>query len=125
MIDRSIAPADQKRDALARLLAERAFAWPVVTLRQPHGAFPIGSQFYGVPSSTPGVAYLVNAVACQCPDYQRREVVCKHVRAVRLHQARVAWAAPSPAPARRSILDDLADDGSAALDQAIARNRAA
>jgi hypothetical protein len=92
---------DPKRDAAAAVLAESAIAWPIVTLQRPHGAFPAGSCFYGVPSSTPGAAYLANASACQCPDYQRSGNVCKHVRAVRLferawHQEVAAPAAPAP-----------------------------
>jgi hypothetical protein len=92
---------DHKRDAAAVVLAESAAAWPIVTLKRPHGAFPVGSCFYGVPSSKLGASYLANAVACYCPDYRRRDAVCKHVRAVRLfeqarHQEAAAQAAPTP-----------------------------
>jgi hypothetical protein len=78
---------DPKRDADAAVLAEQAITWPVVTLKRAFGAFPVGSIFYGVPSrSKPGARYLANALACQCPDYQRRGAMCAHVRAVRLFE---------------------------------------
>jgi hypothetical protein len=83
MTTQIVAP-DAKRDAAAAVLAATAYAWPTVTLKQPFGAFPIGSRFYGVPSSKDGVHYLANDQACQCPDYQKNGMVCKHVRAVRL-----------------------------------------
>ena len=96
------AQSDQKRDAAAAILAQSAQTWPMVTLKKPHGAFPAGSRFYGVPSSTPGAHYLANAVACQCPDYQQAGNICKHVRAVRVFEAQrrevAVQAAPAPKP---------------------------
>jgi SWIM zinc finger len=89
---------DPKRDAAAALLAETAQAWPVVTLRKPHGAFPVGTRFYAVPSSTPGAAYLANLKVCQCPDYQQRGAICKHVRAVALFEAQQEGAGSLPDP---------------------------
>lgn len=99
-----IVPPDPRRDAAAAILAESARTWPVVTLRKPHGAFPMGTRFLAVLSSTPGARYLANAVACQCPDYQQRGAVCKHVRAVLLFEQRqheegtAPVADPSPEP---------------------------
>lgn len=83
MIDRIVVPPDAKRDAEAARLAEQAHTWPVYTLKKPHGAFPKGASFFGIPSSDGG-RYLVNSVVCECPDYRRRSVICKHIRAVLL-----------------------------------------
>lgn len=84
----SIRP-DPRRDAAAKLLAEGAHLWHVVTLTKAHGAFPVGTVFYSVPSRTvTGKRYLANGVACECPDYQQRGAICAHVRAVRIHEAR-------------------------------------
>lgn len=105
MHQQSIKP-DPKRDAAAALLAEGARAWARLTLKRPHGAFPIGTVFYAVPSrSNPGRRYLANGVACQCADYLHRSSMCAHVRAVRLHEsALTAGAAPraKESAARRS-----------------------
>lgn len=87
MHQQSIKP-DPKRDAAAALLAEGAHTWARLTLKRPHGAFPVGTVFYLVPSSRPGVSYRTNAVACDCPDYQQRDVICKHVRSIRLFESR-------------------------------------
>ena len=84
MIVTPIAP-DPKRDAAAELLAQTA-PWPRVTLTRPVGSFEAGAVFYRVPSSQPGVRYVANAVCCTCPDSQHRGNVCKHSRAVRLHE---------------------------------------
>lgn len=97
---------DQKRDALARKLAENAHIWTVVTLKQPFGAFDVGTVFWAVPSSAPDVAYLANEKACQCADYVKAQNICKHVRAVRLANERARAAAF--APSKR--LEDLYGD---------------
>lgn len=77
------APPDEKRDAAAERLAPSVPAWPLYTLKRAVGAFPAGTVFRRAPSCRdPKVRYLVNNVACQCPDYQRAGYVCKHVRAV-------------------------------------------
>lgn len=94
---------DPKRDAAAAILAQTAQTWPVVTLKKAHGAFPVGTRFYGIPSSTPGTHYLTNLQACSCPDYQERGANCKHQRAAvlfeqRLQQEAAAHAAPAPQP---------------------------
>jgi hypothetical protein len=84
--------AEQRRDACARQLVKSA-PWPIATLNKPHGAFPAGTVFYRVPSSDPSRRYLANDRACECKDYQRAGNVCKHVRAVRMWQAREEEAA--------------------------------
>ena len=87
-------PPDPKRDARARVLAGYVSSWPRFILKQPWGSFEAGTEFRRAPSSrNPKVRYLVNAVACQCPDYAQHGNVCKHVRAV------VLWeASQQPAP---------------------------
>src|SRR4051812_30675761 len=72
-------PADPKRDARARALATQVAVWPLFTLNQPHGSFPIGSQFRQATGSH-GEKYLVNAVVCECVDYTSGHI-CKHIRA--------------------------------------------
>jgi len=47
---------------------------------------PAGTQFRRAPSRCSDRRCLVNAVACECPDYQKAGHVCKHVRAVRLYE---------------------------------------
>lgn len=92
-------PPDAKRDARARALAPHVATWPVFTLKQPHGSFPVGAQFRQATGSH-GERYLVNAVVCECCDYDRGNV-CKHIRAV------VLWEAgqqPAPAPASRHTM---------------------
>ena len=84
----SIRP-DAKRDADALKLADAAPTWPIFRLKVRHGAFPVGSVFYSVPSRRdPNRRYLANGVACECPDYQQRSAICAHVRAVRLFEQR-------------------------------------
>src|SRR5690349_4384416 len=49
-----------------------------------------GQKLYGVPAqSEPGRYYLANCRECECPDFTRRLLPCKHVLAVRLHCATV------------------------------------
>src|SRR4051794_10219998 len=84
-------PADPKRDARALALVGQVGTWPKVTLNQPFGSFETGTVFRRAYGSN-GARYLVNAVACECPDYQQSHNICKHVRAVVLweqEQARV------------------------------------
>ncbi len=47
---------------------------------------PAGTQLRRAPSRCSDRRYLVNAVACECPDHQKAGHVCKHVRAVRLYE---------------------------------------
>jgi hypothetical protein len=74
-----------------------------------------GELGYGIPSSCqPGRFYLVNAEACDCPDFKRFGVTgarigqvgehraCKHVRAVRLHEE-LMRAAEAAKPKRRRL----------------------
>jgi hypothetical protein len=97
-------PADPKRDARARVLAGHVGAWPRFTLKQPWGSFSAGTTFRRAPSSKgDGTRYLVNAVACQCPDYAERGNICKHVRAFILWEQRQQ----RPAPTRRPSYADL------------------
>lgn len=74
---------DAARDAKARILAPQVGSWPKHTLKQPHGSFEAGTVFRRATGSN-GERYLVNSVACQCPDYVKAENVCKHIRAVAL-----------------------------------------
>jgi hypothetical protein len=69
--------------------------WPRFTLKQPWGSFSAGTTFRRAPGSN-GARYLVNAVACQCPDYAERGNICKHVRAFILWEQRQQRPAPSP-----------------------------
>jgi hypothetical protein len=79
-------PPDAKRDARAAELVESVGSWPKHTLKVAWGAFEAGTVFRRAPGSH-GERYLVNAVACQCRDYQAAGQICKHIRAV------VAWEA--------------------------------
>ena len=79
-------PPDPARDARAAALVDRVPTWPRFTLKQPWGSFEAGTTFRRAHGSN-GARYLVNAVACECPDYQRNGAVCKHVRAVVLFEA--------------------------------------
>ncbi len=85
-------PPDPARDARAAALVDQVGTWPKHTLKVPWGAFEAGTVFRRAPGSN-GARYLVNAVACECPDYQRNGAICKHVRAV------VLWEQQRPAPA--------------------------
>jgi len=82
-------PPDPARDARARALVDRVGAWPRHTLKLPSGAFPAGTVFRRAPGSK-GACYLVNAVCCECPDYQQSHNICKHIRAVLLWEQRIA-----------------------------------
>lgn len=73
-------PADPKRDAKARALVPQVGTWPLFTLKQPWGSFEAGTIFRRAYGSN-GARYLVNSVACQCPDYAKNERICKHIRA--------------------------------------------
>src|SRR4051812_17165624 len=110
MTDPIIAP-EPKRDAAAAALAQDVERWPFYTLKVAVGAFPAGTQFRRAPSSRgDGTRYLVNAVACECPDYQRAGNVCKHVRAIRLaerHEYEVEQAFADVAAKPRKTYADL------------------
>ena len=96
-------PPDPARDARALSLVDQVGTWPKHTLRQSRGAFPAGTVFRRAPSSRDDRArYLVNAVACQCPDYQQGGNICKHVCAVVLFEQR-----QQPTPKRRASYEDL------------------
>src|SRR5688572_28548245 len=87
-------PPYAQRDAKAALLAPLVGSWPRHTLKQAWGSFEAGTVFRRATGSK-GEKYLVNAVACQCIDYAESGNVCKHIRAVVLHEAaQVAASAP-------------------------------
>src|SRR5437868_4902882 len=96
-------PSDPKRDARAMELVDSVGSWPRYTLKVAWGGFEAGTVFRRAYGSN-GARYLVNAVACQCPDYQQRGAVCKHIRAFVLWTARQA-ATSRPAP--RLTAEDL------------------
>src|SRR3954451_8912406 len=98
-------PPDAKRGARARVLAGYVSSWPRFILRQSWGSFEAGTEFRRAPSSrNPEVRYLVNSVACQCPDYAQHGNVCKHIRAV------VRWeASQQPASAAPRLRPSYAD----------------
>jgi hypothetical protein len=85
-------PPDAKRDARARELLKTIHLWHTVTLRQPWGSFPRGAQALQTPNG-----YRVNAVYCECPDYEQNQRICKHIRAVVMQDE--AKQTPKPAPA--------------------------
>ena len=62
-------PPDAERDARARVLVDQVGAWPRHTLKVAWGSFEAGTVFRRAYGSK-GARYLVNAVACECPDYQ-------------------------------------------------------
>src|SRR5215207_7090329 len=82
-------PPDPARDARALSLVDRVPTWPRHTLKVAWGSFEAGTTFRRATGSN-GARYLVNAVACQCPDYAERGNICKHVRAFILWEQRQA-----------------------------------
>jgi hypothetical protein len=62
-------PPDTARDARARELAPLVGTWPRHTLKVAWGSLEAGTTFRRATGSN-GARYLVNAVACECPDYQ-------------------------------------------------------
>ena len=105
-------PPDPARDRRAAALVDRVPTWPRFTLKRPWGSFEAGTVFrraYG----RDGARYLVNAVACECPDYQQGGNVCKHIRAVVAYEARqqredaALDAILGPAPKARPSYADL------------------
>lgn len=111
-------PPDAKRDARAAELVSQVGGWPLFVLKQAWGSFKPGTVFRRAPSSKGGGKwYLVNAVACQCPDYADWGHVCKHIRAVVLWGAcQAAAQRPTPrlsyealVPACKAGCGDVAD----------------
>src|SRR5262245_20488093 len=89
-------PPDPGRYARALELVDQVGTWPKVTLKVPYASFEAGTIFRRAPGSR-GTRYLVNAVVCECPDYQQAGNVCKHVRAiVRWEQRQVTPASTLP-----------------------------
>jgi hypothetical protein len=97
-------PPDAKRDARARELVPLVGTWPRHTLKVGWGSFEAGTTFRRAPGSN-GARYLVNAVACECPDYQQAGFICKHVRAIVLWEARPTAQPEALAPARMYYAD--------------------
>ena len=89
-------PPDPRATPAPLALVDRVPTWPRHTLKQPWGSFEAGTAFRRATGSS-GARYLVNAVACSCPDYQQHGHICKHVRAVVLFEARQQ---PAVAPRR-------------------------
>jgi hypothetical protein len=98
-------PPDPKRDARARALAPFVGSWPKHTLKVAWGSFEAGTTFRRATGSC-GEKYLVNAIACECPDYQQAGNICKHFRAIVLWEAG-QQPAPQPAPAPRVRYEDI------------------
>ena len=96
-------PPDPARDARARALVDQVPMWPRHTLKVAWGSFEAGTVFRRATGSN-GARYLVNAVACECPDYQQAGSICKHVRAVVLFEQRQQRA---PASKKRAAYADL------------------
>ena len=92
-------PPDPKRDGRARALAGYVATWPRVTLTQQWGSFEAGTTFRRAYGSK-GARYLVNSVACQCPDYAERGHICKHIRAVTMWEQ-------SQQPAPRKTIEQI------------------
>lgn len=77
-LNRIAIPPDAARDARARELLPQVKTWHTGMLKQPWGAFEIGTAYFITRNG-----YRVNAVFCSCDDYKRGHT-CKHVRAVLL-----------------------------------------
>jgi hypothetical protein len=97
-------PPDPARDRRALSLVDQVGTWPKYTLRKPWGSFEAGTTFRRATGSK-GERYLVNAVACECPDYQQFGHICKHVRAVVLFEQGQTATVVAPSPARKSYAD--------------------
>ena len=83
-------PPDPKRDTRARELVPQVKTWHTGTLKQPWGAFEIGTAYFITPNG-----HRCNAVRCSCPDYEEGGYICKHVRAIVMadaqNVAKPAW----------------------------------
>lgn len=82
-------PPDPARDERAAKLVDSVGSWPRFVLKEGWGSFEPGTTFRRAHGSN-GARYLVNAVACQCPDYAEGGNICKHVRAYALWEDRQA-----------------------------------
>lgn len=86
-----------------------------------------GSEFAIIPSSDKPdeVAHWANRLGCTC-EGNRRRGICTHQVAMQIVDQRANTAMLAAATARTaSVFDAMGDDGSEALDRAIARQRAA
>ena len=69
------------RTQRAIVIAADAGQWARCTRRD-------GRKLFGIPSSTPNVRYLTDATFCTCPDQiYTPQRACKHIIAVRIHEA--------------------------------------
>lgn len=64
-----------------------------------------GERVWGIPSSQAGKFWLVTPASCQCPDFVRRGLPCKHVQALRLHLS-----LQQPVPAVRLVPTRVSED---------------
>jgi hypothetical protein len=103
-------PPDAQRDAKAALLAPLVGSWPRHTLKVAWGSFEAGTTFRRAYGSK-GARYLVNAVACSCPDYQQSQNVCKHIRAYVLWEAATAAASAPQRKGYRALFPECRVDG--------------
>ena len=106
-------PPDPARDARARALVDQVPTWPRHTLKVAWGAFEAGTVFRRATGSH-GERYIVNTIACECPDYQQNHAICKHVRAVVLFEQRQQVPPPKPRPSYADLFPacpcgDIAD----------------
>ena len=105
-------PPDPARDRRAAALVDSVGTWPRHTLKVAWGSFAAGTVFRRATGSD-GARYLVNAVACECPDYQQAGHICKHIRALIAFEARqrredaALDAILGPAPSARSRYEAL------------------
>jgi predicted nucleic acid-binding Zn finger protein len=84
----------QSRPAAVQAVLNRSHQW--VSARRKLD----GQPFFFVPGHTNGAVYMTSDQACTCPSAQHRSGPCKHVAAVRAHQARqTAQTTPAPKPA--------------------------
>ena len=103
-------PPDPARDRRAAALVGQVGTWPRHTLKQPWGNFEAGTVFRRATGSN-GARYFVNAVACECPDYQQAGNICKHVRAVVLFEQRQAQPASRYRPSYADLFEGCRDCG--------------
>jgi hypothetical protein len=85
----------QPRPAAVQAVLNRSHQW--VSARRKID----GQPFYIIAGHVGGAVYYTSDQACTCPSAQNRSGPCKHVAAVRAHQARQTAQAPAPKSATR------------------------
>jgi hypothetical protein len=94
-----------KRDGKALALFARCAEWQ-------HGHTKDGRAFFAIPGSEPNLFHMTDQRDCSCPDRQRAQNLCKHIRAVRLWMAAFQTGAVTmksrPTPTTPTAADDLA-----------------